>query len=365
MSIFRRTSAPPGSSPGTFAPLAADGPEPELVLIRYNKDDLEEDRLRGEDIHWTPAKPGMMTWADLRGFGDGSVLTKLGEQFGLHPLTISDIANLGQRPKVEDYANGIFVVMRAIELDQENRLGWSQVSMFFDSDDVLTFQDKEMPWLNNLRHRLHSGRKVIRESQADYLACMVMDAVVDSYFPMLEHYSDRLEEHEERILAEHFDDDLLGELYLTKRDLAAFRRSVWPLREALAHLSRESDEALSPSAKMYLRDTMDHLMQVIDVLESYRELASSLVDVYLSLVGQRTNDIMRVLTIVATIFIPLTFVAGIYGMNFDTSAPGNLPELGWRYGYFFFWVVCIIMTGLLLVAFRRLGWLGGKRRETK
>lgn len=363
MSIFRRASVPPGSPPGTLALNQGAIVEPELILTRYNKDQLEEQRLHGKEVSWTAAESGMMTWADLRGFGDGSILTKLGEEFGLHQLTVSDIANLGQRPKVEDYANGIFVVMRAVELNEEKRLTWSQVSMFFDNNDVLTFQDKPRSWLDSLRNRLHSGRKVIRESQADYLACMVMDSVVDSYFPMLEHYSDRLEEHEERILSECFDDDLLGELYLTKRDLAEFRRSVWPLREALAHLSREPDDVLSSSAKMYLRDTMDHLMQVIDVLESYRELASSLVDVYLSLVGQRTNEIMRVLTIVATVFIPLTFVAGIYGMNFDTSASTNLPELGWRYGYLFFWGLCLAMTGGLMLLFRRLGWLGGKKKQ--
>jgi len=362
MTLFRRATVPPGSPPGTIATTLGAVVEPELILTRYNKEDLQEQRLRAEEVSWTAAEPGLMTWADLRGFGDGSVLTKLGEQFGLHQLTVSDIANLGQRPKVEDYANGIFVVMRAVELDQDKRLTWSQVSMFFDANDVLTFQDKARPWLDSLRNRLHSGRKVIRESQADYLACMVIDSVVDSYFPMLEHFSNLLEEHEERILAEHFDDDLLGELYLTKRDLASFRRSVWPLREALAHLSREPDEVLSASAKMYLRDTMDHLMQVVDVLESYRELASSLVDVYLSLVGQRTNEIMRVLTIVATVFIPLTFVAGIYGMNFDTSASTNLPELGWRYGYLFFWILCLVMTAGLMVLFRRLGWLGGKKK---
>lgn len=238
---------------------------------------------------------------------------------------------------------------------------WEQVSLFLRPGLVLTFQKRHDDCLDPLRQRIREAGKVIRRSGSDYLACMVVDAIVDGYFPVLERDGDELERLEAEILAGPRVENVRA-VYRIKRDLMAFRRATWPLREALAHLMREEGGPISASARVYLRDTTDHVMQVVDVNETYRELASSLIDLYLSSVGHKTNEIMRVLTLVATIFIPLTFVAGIYGMNFDTSLPGNLPELGWRYGYLFFWLVCIALGGSLLALFRRLGWLGPRER---
>ena len=207
---------------------------------------------------------------------------------------------------------------------------------------------------------MRKGLKLIRSGGADQLAVSVMDTIVDGYFPLLEHYGDRLEQFEDDILLDR-KRNVLQDLYLTKRDLAGFRRAAWPMREALVQLHRSEESGFAEATDLHLRDTVDHAMQVVEVNETYRELTASLVDVHLSMVGQHTNDVMRVLTVVSAIFIPMTFVAGVYGMNFDTAKSANLPELGWAYGYWFFWGVCLSIAVALFVLFRRLGWLGSAR----
>lgn len=241
-------------------------------------------------------------------------------------------------------------------------LQWEQVSLFVMPGLVLTFQETREDCLEPLRDRIRMGRPMIRSSGADYLAMMVIDALVDGYFPVLEYYGDRIDSHEDGVL--ETDDqgtEMLRDLYGMKRNLAAFRRAAWPLREALGQLYRGSSPIVTHDARLHLRDTLDHIMQLVEVNEGYRELTTSLVDLHLSIVGQKTNDVMRVLTVVSTIFIPLTFIAGVYGMNFDQSQPMNLPELRSPYGYLGFLAFCTLTGAALLVLFRRLGWLGGTR----
>lgn len=206
-----------------------------------------------------------------------------------------------------------------------------------------------------IRERVRSGALLKRSATADYLVCMLIDAVVDGYFPMVEHFAEVLETLEKNV----FDgggSELLGQIYGAKQDLGKFRRATYPLRDALAAMLRE-DSGISDFSKLHVRDALDHVMQVTEVNESYRELSMSLIDVHLSLVGQRTNEVMRVLTVISAIFIPLTFLAGIYGMNFNTQVSGNMPELNWAYGYAYFWGITVALTGTLLFLFRRLGWL--------
>jgi len=225
---------------------------------------------------------------------------------------------------------------------------------------LLTIHEEELVGFGNLRERLRHGRQAIRNSKADYLAVMVIDSIVDGYFPVLEHFGDFLDRCEERVL-ESQDGNVLSEIYAIRRDLSSFRRAVWPLREVLQSLSRNADSPIEQPHHLHLRDILDHVQQTLDFLDSYRELASSLVDAHLNIVGQKTNEVMKVLTIVSTVFIPLTFIAGVYGMNFDTSHPWNQPELRWQYGYVVFWVVDILMVVGLLGLFRHLGWLGRKK----
>lgn len=361
--LFHRRFAPAGASPGHIA-APHEFVEPRLRLIAYGPDELEERPLADASEAAAARRPGRVTWIDVQGLGDGSIVQRLGEQFSLHPLAISDIVNLGQRPKADEYETHLYVVLRMASLAEDGELHWEQVSVVLGGDYVISFQERAGDCLEPLRERVRKSRKVLRNSGPDYLACMILDAIVDGYFPVLEHHGEQLEEFEDAILG-GTGERALADLYHVKRELMTFRRAGWPLREALNQLQRRDDDPwLSAGVLPYLRDTVDHVTQVVEINETYRELAASLVDVYLSTLGQRTNDIMRVLTVIATIFIPLTFFAGIYGMNFDQGHPTNMPELSWRYGYVAFWIISCLIAAALLVAFRRLGWLGGRASKS-
>ena len=352
--FVRRHRAEPGASPGAVATPRHDVP-PAVHLLAWGAGELEDRDVPVADAPRLSAPPGQVTWIDVQGLGDGAVVQALGEAFGLHDLAVADVVHVGQRPKAERYGDTLFVVVRMTTLE-EGRFAFEQVALFLAGGAVLTFQERPGDCLDPLRARIRGGTKRLRANGPAYLAVMVLDAIVDGYFPVLEGFGEELEALETEVL-EAPTPAVLERVYRAKRDLLAFRRAVWPLREACSQLLR--DEDLPDATQPYLRDVADHVSQVADILETYRELAGSFVDVYLSAVSQRTNETMRVLTVIATIFIPLTFVAGIYGMNFDTSQPGNLPELGWPYAYVAFWVVCAAITAGLLVLFRRLGWLGG------
>ena len=355
MTLFRRRFTHQGAPPGSLA-ISDSLVEPKVSLVSFDARHCSE--VEGAAVSELPIQREgeLVSWVDVRGLGDGRIVQEIGERFGLHALAISDVMNVGQRPKVDRYDDVHFVVARMVMLGGDGRLHWEQVSLFLGPFWVVTFQETHDDCLDPLRELIRVGHTKVRTSGADYLACMVIDGIVDGYFPVLETYGERLEDFEELILEDHHP-DVLEDLYLTKRDLAGFRRATWPLREALTSFMRAEEGPMSKSALLHLRDTLDHTMQVVDVNESYRELAASLVDVHLSMVGQRTNEIMKVLAVVSTIFIPLTFVAGIYGMNFDTSSPHNMPELGWPLGYYFFWGLCALITCFLLYIFYRLGWL--------
>lgn len=358
---FRRTfthqGAPPGHmvAPETFV-------EPMISVMAYGPDRLEEEVVGSVEAALAASGPGIgVRWIDVRGLGDGGLVRGFGEALGLHPLALSDVVHLGQRPKVDEYEDSTYVVLRMATMVPGGEALWEQVSLFVRDGLVLTFQETHHDCLGSLRERIRAGRPTIRGSGADYLAVMVMDAIIDGYFPIVDALGEELDRLEDRILsATEESRGVLTALYGTKRSLTAFRRAAWPLREAMAQALRAEGGLGLGSAHLHLRDALDHVTQLSDVNESYSELASSLIDVHLSLVGQRTNDVMQVLTVVSTIFIPLTFIAGIYGMNFDTSHPLNLPELGSPYGYPVFWAVSLALAGVLLVLFRRLGWLGGR-----
>ena len=360
MSLFRRRFTSPGAPPGTVVE-SASAHEPRFHLLRYGKSDCEE--FSWDSIEDIPelTQAERVTWLDVRGLGSGTLVLALGERLGLHHLAVSDVLNLGQRPKVEAYGDHVFVVLWSLASSTDGHLQWEQVSLFLGKGHVVSFQETSTDLFASVRERIRTGRSAIRGSGSDYLACMLIDTIVDGYFPLLEQYGARLEDLEEEIL-EGPRGDVLERLYLMKREQASFRRAAWPMRDAMAQLMRDADLPFSKASRVYLRDTQDHVMQIVEVAESFRDLSAGLIDVHLSIVGQKTNDVMRVLTVVATLFIPHTFVAGVYGMNFDTSQPANLPELGWRYGYLFFWVLCAALATVLLVLFRRLGWLGARER---
>lgn len=360
-SIYHRRRAPAGAAPGAFV-LPPDAAPPLIHVIRYDGESLSEHEPTTAPEARALVRPGGVTWIDVKGLGDGKILAEFGELFGLHRLAIADVANSGQRPKVEDYGEVLFCVVRMVTAGEGGVVHWEQFSLFLGKELVVTFQERSGDCLDPLRRRLRDSGRAIRQEGADYLACMILDAIVDGYFPILEKLGETMEDLESRVV-ESPEPSTLGDVYRVKRELMTFRRAVWPLRDTFSQLLRDGHDLLSERTIPYVRDAADHVFQAVDVVETYRELAGSFVDVYLSSVANRTNDVMRVLTVLATIFIPLTFLAGVYGMNFDTASPFNMPELRWRYGYLVFWGVALLMGIGMLAVFRSLGWLGGRRRR--
>lgn len=348
-----RAAAPraPGTPPGTLNvnPLAA---APVLHVIAYGPEDLVEQTL--DD--WRQVQ-GFVTrypvcWVNVDGLGDREVLTGLGEVFSLHPLALEDVINVHQRPKVEQYDQHLFVIARMLTLGQ--RLETEQLSLFLGTGYVLTFQEHPGDCLDPIRERLRKAGGRLRRAGADYLAYALIDAVVDSYFPVLELFGERLETLEDEIVA-HPDVSTVTQIHQAKRDLLTFRRAIWPERDALNALLRDDTPLVTAETRLYLRDCYDHTIRLIDILEVYRELASGLLDFYMSSISNRMNEVMKVLTVIATIFIPLTFIAGVYGMNFE-----YMPELRRPWAYPAVWGVMLLVAVGMLAFFRRRGWLGAQ-----
>jgi magnesium transporter len=360
--LFRRHRPAPGSSPGTLV-----APEvhvdPRLTFFRYGGDlPVEEGQVTVEEAAaLRPRGPRDVLWIDVQGLGDGAVVRVLGQAFDMHPLAQADIVHVGQRPKADEFVDqdNVLIIARMLTADEHGAVQHEQVSILNGPSVVLTFQETYGDCLDPLRARIRARRANLMTGGADYLSVQVLDSIVDGYFPVLERVGERLERLEIDIL-QRPRPELLQSVYTLRRSMMAFRRSVWPLRDAVGRLLRE-EETIDDDARLHLRDVSDHLHQVVDVLETYREIGGGLVEIYLSMLGQRTNEVVRVLTVVSAIFIPLTFLAGIYGMNFDPDVPGNMPELRWPYAYWIFWGFCLTVAGGMLVLFWRLGWLDGGR----
>ena len=294
-------------------------------------------------------------WVDLVGLADHHAIRTLAGEFGLHPLAVEDITNTHQRPKVESYADHLFIVFRMVT--PGGPVEGEQVSMIVGKDHVLTFQEKPGDCFTPVRERLRHGKGRLREAGADYLAYALIDAAIDGYFPVLETLGEALESLEDSVVDDP-DRRQVEELHHTKRDLLVLRRAIWPLRELLGALLRDDSPIIAATTRPYLRDAYDHTVQLMDIVETYREIASGLLDVYLSSQSARLNEVMKVLTIIATIFMPMSFIASLYGMNFDTTHPFNMPELGWPLGYAWaLGIMAAIALGLLWW-FERKGWLG-------
>jgi magnesium transporter len=288
---------------------------------------------------------------------------QIAEIFQLHPLAQEDVLNTYQRAKVEPYGPHLFIVCRAFYV-RGGLLETEQLSLYVGENFLLSFQETPGPdcW-DPVRNRLRHGQGNLRGSGTDYLAYALLDAVIDSYFPVLEEFGERLESQEELILVRP-NPATIQAIHGIKRELFLLRRAVWPLRDAVNVLLRDPVPLIAKETRIFLRDCYDHCVQIIDLVETYRELGSDLTDVYLSSVSFRTNEIMRLLTVVTSVFIPLTFLAGVWGMNFDPStSPLNMPELRWFWGYPFALALMAVVAGVMLVFFRRRGWLGSPDRS--
>ena len=344
----------PGAVPGTIQ-VDSEAPHPELTVMAWGPDGFEELQAPTLGAVQQLRARFPVLWVNVDGLGDKSTLEELQKQFGLHALAMEDVVSVHQRPKVDAYEGHLYVVMRMFTVGEG--LQDEQISLFVGQGWVLTFQEHPGDCLEPVRTRVRQGRPRMRQGGADYLAYAIIDATVDHLFPVLEHYGDRLEELEDQIF-EATGNEPAQRLQRIKRDLVSVRRAVWPLREALSQLMREDSPLIREDTRVYLRDAYDHTVQLLDLVESDREIVSGLKDAHMTVISNRMNEVMKVLTIIGTIFIPLGFVAGLYGMNFDSGiSPWNMPELGWAYGYPAALLLMASIAGGLLVFFRRKGWL--------
>lgn len=301
-----------------------------------------------------------VTWINVTGLGDEKIIRQLGEALHLHRLALEDVVNLHQRAKVEQYDNQLFIVSQM--LSRQATLETEQLSMFLGPGFVLTFQERPGDCLDPIRNRIRKKLGRVRDAGVDYLAYALLDAIIDDYFPALEEYGERLETLEEEVL-DRPGPDILARIRIVKRDLMTLRRAIWPQREAISVLMRDPLPQISRETGVYMRDCYDHVIRLIDLTENYRELSSDLMDVYLSSLSNRMNEIMKTLTVIASIFIPLTFIVGIYGMNFDIEAsPWNMPELYTYWGYPAVMLSMLFLSLAMCVYFLQKGWIGGQRR---
>ncbi len=353
--VSRRKIAP-GAIPGTLE-TDPDALFPIITLMGYDEENLIERTVQDLGELKTLMEKPAVTWVNVDGLGDAGILSGLADLFGIHSLALEDVIHAHQRAKVEEYGDELFIVARM--LSRENgSLNTEQLSLFLGRGFLVTFQDSPGDCLEPVRERIRKGKGRIRGSGSDYLAYTLLDAVVDAYFPILEDFDEELEGMEDEIM-DRPNNETVSRIHSLKHDLLLMRRTVRPLREAISVLLREESPLVSRETRVYLRDCYDHTIQVIDMTETHRDIVSGLMDFYLSSVSNRMNEIMKVLTIISTIFIPLTFITGIYGMNFNPRAsPLNMPELNWRWGYPAVWGVMVLIAMILLVFFRRKGWLG-------
>ncbi len=355
MSLLGKRYNPPGTPPGSL--LAHDTVQHEALrisLIEYDDSYFEErEHISVDECRAYLATP-TLTWIHVQGTAQPEVLRNLGEQFNLHKLALEDVLNTGQRPKAESYDGQLFVVLSLPSLD-DGHIVTSQVSLFIGPDYLVSFHVGSNDPFEPVRKRLrnHTGR--LRGLGTDALLHTLIDLVIDQGFPVLEDFGERIEELEEELL-QNPGKHTLAVIHQLKRDLLLLRRMLWPQREVINTLLRDGHVLIHEETRLYLRDCYDHAIQIMDLMESYRDMTASMLDVYLSSASNRLNEVMRVLTVIATLFIPPTFIVGVYGMNFDRSSPWNMPELGWRYGYAFSWVIMLAMIIGLLIFFKRKKW---------
>jgi magnesium transporter len=348
---LKKISRMAGLSPGTLVPIGTDRAGPVRIrLIDYDEAHVDEkDFEKIEDALQVRDTP-TVSWINVDGIHDTGMIEKLGSHFGIHPLVLEDIVNTSQRPKMEDFGDYIYVVLKMLYLDK-NELVTEQVSIVLGRNFVLSFQERPGDVFNPVRERLRSTKWRIRKLGADYLTYALVDMIVDNYFLILENFGERIEHLEEELI-ERPTPTRLQAIHTLKRELIFLRKSVWPLRELISGMERAESDLITDVMPVYLRDVYDHTIQVMDTVESYRDMVSGMLDTYLSSVSNRMNEVMKVLTIIATIFIPITFIAGIYGMNFQ-----NMPELSWSWAYFVALGLMGCISLVLIMYFRRKGWL--------
>ena len=357
MPYFTKDYHPPGTPPGTLVSWEDETAPVTFHLIDYNDREFFEERLDNGAACKSYLAQDSTTWIHIQGQAQPNRLREMGALFGLHELALEDVLNSGQRPKIDEYDQQLFIIL-AVPLGEAEKIEMAQLSLFIGDNYVISFYTGPSDLFEPIRKRLRSTGSRIRALKADYLLYSIIDLVIDMGFPLLEEFGALIEDLEDRLL-EAPGKSTLNQIHTVRRDLLQLRRMIWPQREVINRLLHDDYPLIQHGTHIYLRDCYDHSIQIMDLLENYRDMASSMLDVYLSSVSNRLNDTMRVLTLIATIFIPLTFVTGLYGMNFGnkSDSPWAMPELNWYYGYPMVLGIMIAIVVVMLVFFKRKGWL--------
>ena len=351
--FHKKRSIKSGLPPGSLVHIG-DAPKElaEISVISYTPEQVNELHFqRINDYLQAPWNPGI-TWVNVEGVHDVELIRRLGEKHSLHPLLLEDVVNTVQRPKIEDYGDYLFIVLRMLRPTEGGNFSSEQISFILGPDYLFTFQEGVQGDLfDAVRERIRASKGKIRSLGSDYLAYALIDAIVDGYFSILEDFGERIVNVEEE-LAIAPDQQSLHRINVLKKEIIHLRKTVWPLREAISFLERGDSPLLHDATRVYFRDIYDHTVQVIDTVETYRDLLSGMLDLYLSSISNRTNEVMKFLTVIGTIFMPLTFLVGVYGMNFR-----HMPELEWQSGYFMLWGLMLLISLLMVAYFKKRRWL--------
>ena len=329
----------------------------EVSLFDYNSNTCKEMKVIDIDELAGYKNNPNVTWINITGLHDVNMLDRVGNIFNIHPLVLEDILNVSHSPKIEDYENYLFIVVKMINFNNDdNSLNIEQVSIIIGRNYIITFQEREGDVFEPLRERIRTAKGLVRKYGEDYLAYRLLDSIIDNYFIVLENFDENIEEIEDQILSQT-NDSSLEQIHHLRKELVKLRRAVSPLREMIFTIEKEKFQFIQKSTFVYLRDLSDHVKQIIDTIENYREFINGLLDVYLSSASHRMNEVVKLLTIISTIFIPLTFIVGIYGMNFRTDvSKWNMPELNWWLGYPFVMGLMLIIAVCLIIFFKKKKW---------
>ncbi len=341
-----------GQVPGTLIYTGEKSNDLFIDVFDYTNDKVEEKELKQVEDTFNYKSIDSVTWINFNGLHHINAIEKIGAHYGLHPLILEDIVNTSQRPKIDEYEDYMFVVIKMLYYDSEEKIIPEQVSFILGNNYVLTFQEAEGDVFDSVRERLRFGKGRIRGLGSDYLLYALIDAVTDHYYSIIETMGDKIETLEDNLFNGQTQNEISQQIQDLKRELLKVRRAIFPLREIINRIEKTENKLILDKTLHYYRDIYDHIIQVTENIDIYREMVWSLMDMYMTAISNKMNEVMKVLTIIATIFIPLTFIAGIYGMNFD-----NIPELHYKYSYFVLWLVMILLFIGMLFYFKRKKWL--------
>lgn len=351
--LMKKRSRKSGLPPGTLVHIGEKKTEEiKITVMDYDETSCREEQFTSIEACFVFKDKPSVTWINVEGLHNIENIQKLGDCYGFHPLVLEDILNTDQRPKMEDFEEYVYIVLKMLHNGKSSQTVTEQISLILGPNYVISFQEGiEGDVFNSIRERIRTGKGRIRSMGADYLAYSLIDAIVDNYFVIIEKMGERIEDLEDELVKNPIT-RTVHEIHTLKREMIFLRKAVWPLRELINSLQRGESSLIKESTRVYLRDIYDHTIQVIDAIETSRDMLSGMLDIYLSSMSNRMNEIMKFLTIIGTIFIPLTFIVGVYGMNFE-----HMPELKWRWGYFVLWAVMSGMAVFMLLYFKKKKWL--------